>query len=112
MESFFVGFVAGIVLTMVVIRIILHIAVKRAERTIQALEQVIEKLNETTVNARVEQHHGIFYVYNTHDDSFIVQGSTLDEIREHLHARWQDRHIVVTEGDPEVLDALKVSGTQ
>lgn len=112
MESFFIGFVLGIVLTAVIIRVVLHLAVKRAEHTIQALEHAIEKLNESTVPARVEQHQGVFYVYDTRDDSFIVQGSTLDEIREHLQDRWQDRNIVVTEGDPEVLDALKVSGTR
>lgn len=109
METFIIGFLVGAITVAAVIRIALHIAVKRAEHTIEALQEAIEKIQTTMIPARVEQHDGIFYVYNTQDNSFIAQGTTLDELRSRIEGRMKDARVIVQEGDPAVLEALKAT---
>lgn len=110
MTEFIVGLIFGIALTLVVVRIALTIAVRRAEATIQALEQAINVLNSSTISARVEEHDGVFYVYNAEDGTFLVQGSSMTELQEKLDSQYQNKNIVVTEGDESVLARLKNTG--
>ena len=110
MTEFIVGLVFGIALTLVAVRILLTIAVRRAEATIQALEQAIDALNSSTITARVEEHDGVFYVYNADDDTFLVQGSSMNELQEKLESQYQNKNIVVTQGDESVMARLKNTG--
>jgi vancomycin resistance protein YoaR len=109
MENFIIGAVAGVIVTAVVLRVALHLAVRRAEKTLEALEQAIENLQANMIPARVEQHDGMFYVYNARDNSFIAQGTSLAELRSRIEGRMKDAHVVVQEGDPAVLEALKAT---
>jgi len=109
MENFLIGMFVGVVVTAIAIRIALHLAVKRAERTIESLTKAIEQLKLDHVAARVEEHQGVFYVYNATDNSFMAQGATLAELRATIEARWSDRRVLVTEGEPEVLDRLRAT---
>lgn len=108
--DFLLGLGIGIVATAIVIRILLAIAVRRAEATIQALEYAINELKNSTVSARVEEHDGVFYVYDAEDDTFLVQGTDLSELKRNLETRYRDKNIVVTQGDESVLARLKDTG--
>lgn len=108
--DFLLGLAVGIIGTTIVIRILLSMAVRRAEATIQALEYAINELKNSTVSARVEEHDGVFYVYNAEDGTFLVQGSSMIELQEKLDSQYQNKNIVVTEGDESVLTRLKNTG--
>lgn len=107
MTEFIVGFVFGIAISLTIV----YFIIKRAEaHLMDNLKTIMEELEQETkkvVSARVEQHNGIFYVYNAQDNTFITQGSTLQEIRTKIEDRMKDVTVIVTEGDELVLSALK-----
>lgn len=110
-EDMLMGFAVGVLVTVVAVRIAMALAMHRAMQTIQALEKTLETLQDNLIKARVEQHDGMFYVYNTQDNSFIAQGTTLAELKSRIDERMRDINVVVTEGDAAVLEALKATKT-
>jgi ribosome-binding ATPase YchF (GTP1/OBG family) len=107
MIDFLLGMGLGIATTVV----ILYFIIKRAEaHLVDNIKTIMDQLEEQTKNiisARVEQHDGVFYVYNVSDNSFIAQGNSVQEIRESIESRMKDATVLVTEGDESVLAALK-----
>lgn len=93
-------------------KIFLHFAMRRASQDLSNLLAVIEKLQQSMIICRVEEHHGIFYIYNVTDNSFVAQGKDLEEIRQAAERRWKNIDIMVNEGDKEVIDRLKATGTE
>ncbi len=112
MEMFFIGVVAGVVVTGILVDIAFRVAIKRAERQVEELAAAINALSPPKIEARVEEQDGMFYVYRTDDNSFLAQGSNLDELRERIESRIRDARVFVTEGDAEVLARLKSTGTE
>jgi hypothetical protein len=110
-EDMLIGFAIGVALTTVAVKIAMAIAMHNAMQTIQALEKALETLQDNMVKARVEQHDGMFYVYNTQDNSFIAQGTSLSELKSRIEERMRNANVVVTEGDDSVLKALKATKT-
>ena len=108
--------IAGIAIGMVIAAgagyFALKIAARRAEEDLARLFHVIDKLKETMISARVEEHDGVFYIYNTEDDSFMAQGSTISELRERIEQRWKDAQVFVNEGDQSVIDRLRATSHQ
>ena len=111
MESFLIGFVIGSILVWVAYGIMIRIATKQAQEQIQTLVSAIEKEAKNIIQARVELHDGIFYVYNTNDGSFMAQGTTMTEIRQSIESRWHEARVYVTEGEKDVIEALKQTGS-
>ena len=109
MESFAIGFFAGVVIASVALRIALHIATRRAEAQLETLMAAIKTVSATNIEARVEQHDGVFYIYRVDDNTFIAQGNSLTELRQRIEDRVKDARVFVTEGDPEVVSALKAT---
>lgn len=109
MENFIIGLVVGAIATAVVLRVALYLAVRQAEKTLEALEQALQKIHTDMIPARVEQHDGVFYVYNARDNSFIAQGTSLAELRIRIEGRMKHAQVIVQEGDPAVLEALKAT---
>ena len=107
MIEFIVGVVAGVVLTVLVATWLMRTIVARTEADIDAIVAEIKKVSENIIPARVEQHDGVFYVYNTRDNSFIAQGESITEIKARIEERMKDATVMVTEGDPNVLQKLK-----
>ena len=112
MIEFVIGMVAGVVITVVVAVWVVKGLVARAEADIDAIVAEIKKTAENIIPARIEQHDGVFYVYNTRDGSFIAQGTSLAEIKARIEERMKDATVMVTEGDTDVLQKLKDSGVE
>ena len=102
-----IGAAAGAIIGYVVLRILLHIAVSRAEKELGLLARAVEIYEASTIPARVELIQGVFYVYDTRDDSFLAQGQTVTELRSRIEARVKNARILVTEGEESVLSLLK-----
>lgn len=107
MIEFIIGLIFGIVAASLVILLLIQRLVNRAAANIDAVAAEIEQLAQKIIPARVEQHDGVFYVYNTRDGSFIAQGQTVAEIRGRIEERMKDATVMVTEGDADVLQRLK-----
>ena len=107
MIEFLTGAAAGMIVGYVVFRIMIHIAVSRAERELGLLARAVEIYEASTIPARVEQIDGVFYVYDTRDDSFLAQGHTVTELRDRIESRVKHARVLVTEGEESVLSLLK-----
>jgi hypothetical protein len=107
MIEFLLGAAAGAIIGYVVLRILLHIAVSRAERELGLLARAVEIYEAATIPARVEQIDGVFYVYDTRDDSFLAQGETVTELRDRIESRVKHARVLVTEGEESVISLLK-----
>ena len=60
-----------------------------------------------TIRARVEQHDGIFYFYNNDSDEFLVQGSDMTELVDHLEARRAGTVVHIVAGNESTIANLK-----
>lgn len=78
------------------------------DRMLEKLATEIVK-NNLLIPVRVEQHDGVFYLYNVHDDSFIAQGLTVDELHTKVKSRWPDAQVFVTQGDQDAIQNLKAT---
>ena len=107
MIEFLIGMAAGVIVGYVVFRIMIHIAVSRAEKELGLLARAVEIYEAATIPARVEQIDGVFYVYDTRDDSFLAQGHSVDELRDRIRSRVKHARVLVTEGDESVVTLLK-----
>jgi len=107
MIEFLIGAAAGAIVGYVVLRILLYIAVSRAERELALLARAVEIYEAATIPARVEQIDGVFYVYDTRDDSFLAQGQTVTELRSRIESRVKHARVMVTEGEESVLSLIK-----
>jgi len=107
MIEFLIGAAAGVIIGYMVLRILLYIALSRAERELVLLTRAVEIYEASTIPARVEQIDGVFYVYDTRDDSFLAQGDTVTELRSRIQSRVKHARVLVTEGEESVLSLLK-----
>ena len=109
MTELFVGMILGMCLALVVVYLYLRMVMLRAAQNLDDLLQVIENLKDSIIQARVEEADGVFYVYNTADQSFMAQGRTVTELRERIEQRWHDAQVMITQGEQAVLDRLKAT---
>ena len=107
MIEFLSGAIAGVIIGYVILKILLHIALSRAEKELGLLAQAVEIYQASTIPARVEQIDGVFYVYDTRDDSFLAQGQTVTELRARIESRVKHARVMVTEGEEAVISLLK-----
>jgi hypothetical protein len=62
---------------------------------------------DLVIRAHVEEHNGVFYFYNEKNDEFLVQGSNLKELIEHLESRRPGTTVHVVNGDEKTIANLK-----
>ena len=80
--------------------------VRRLETRIAELELVLEKVNENVIEAKIEEHHGQFYLFDKNTDHFLAQGYTAQEIGDKMKKKLQ---VYVTAGDPDVIQRFKAT---
>lgn len=106
MNDFVLGMIAGAFLFYIGLRIFLGIAMRQLQSRLEELAHTLEENQRNLIEAKVEEHNGTFYVYNTKDQSFIVQGTTMKEVREAIDAKFKGVSINITQGDKDVLARL------
>lgn len=100
------GAVIGMVIFYYAMKIAVSMLHSRLENDLKEIEHAIRD-SVDLIPCRVEQHDGVFFVYNNDTNEFMAQGSTLDELRERIKARWKDQRVSVVAGDEAVLEQLK-----
>jgi hypothetical protein len=106
MNDFVLGIIVGAFFFYIGLRIFLALIVKRIEDQLAELSQSVQGSFNNLIEAKVEEHNGVFYIYNNKDQSFIVQGSTMKELREAIDAKFKGINITITHGDKDVLARL------
>lgn len=109
MENFVLGFIIGATAAAAVIYWLLYSAFSHARKK---LEQLIQEAEQTqaAVTARVEEHEGVFFLYDISDETFIAQGRTISELQQRIDSRYHAQTTVHLKSDSaEVLDRLKNS---
>lgn len=107
MFDLLLGMMIGIGISVAITYIILDRAARRADEELTALIESIQEQQKNSISARVEEHDGVYYVYNIRDNSFLAQGSNLNELKDRIESRVKDVRVFVTEGDADVLQRLK-----
>ena len=90
----------------------------RLRRDIErALAQISEELGELpapdtakpsrVIDTKVEKIQGIYYLFRDDNDAFLAQGSTAQELRDHLRKRFRDFSISIVSGDQEPMTELR-----
>jgi hypothetical protein len=85
---------------LVVRAVILYFSIKALKAEFD--EHIQRRLIPVTVEFDKDQ----YYCYNKQSREFMAQGSTYDEIKKQLQARFSDCVIYIDDGDPEVVDRL------
>jgi hypothetical protein len=108
MIEFALGILVGVVAMYIVLKVLANILFKRLEKELAELDQELKML-DSVVTARVEEENGVFYIYSVNDNMFLAQGRTIDEIKQVVESRDATKKVMVTEGDPAVIDRLKAT---
>jgi hypothetical protein len=82
---------------------------RQAKRTIdnffnQVEETIAENIEESILKINIEQHNGMFFVYDKETNDFMAQGKTKQELEENLAKRYPDKRFAA---DKENLRILK-----
>jgi hypothetical protein len=81
---------------------------RHARRTIDKLfthieENVKEEVNTSIIPIVIEQHNGVFYVYNKDTKEFMGQGNTRRELDNNLSKRFPDKKFAADKENLKVL---------
>jgi len=72
----------------------------------QEYEQALTEFEDAVVLCKVEQIRDVYYLYNSQNDNFVGQARTAQEMVD-LSESIQ-KHIMIVDGDDNVVDNLKV----
>jgi hypothetical protein len=101
-----VGIFIGVTAFYLTMKLAVNLLTRRIEQQLETLDQALKE-HVDLIPCRVEQHNGVFFVYNNETNEFMAQGNDLAELRERIKTRWKDRRVSVVAGDENVLEQLK-----
>jgi hypothetical protein len=53
----------------------------------------------TTIDVRIEEHQGQIYAYRRDNNEFLAQGTTKDQLINHVKSRMDNVRLIITEGE-------------
>lgn len=71
------------------------------------IKNAVKEVEKALLPVIVEQDGDEIFVYSEKDRQFLVQGRTVQEIRERFDQRFPDRIAYLSGGDPELIERLK-----
>lgn len=82
---------------------------RQARRTIdrffsQVTEAVDEEVNDTIIPIKIDNHNGIFFVYNKDTEEFMGQGNSRKELEINLAKRFPDKKFAADKESLKVLN--------
>ena len=102
MWEYAIGFAIGYVVCMFQIR----------RAITQAVDEVIgnheiKPLTAKQIQARLEEHNGVFLLYNNDTNEFLAQGVDHDTLKDNVRARWGGFDVLIVAGDKDQIKLLK-----
>jgi len=102
--DYVVVFILGMAATM----LILKWTVRRAIDRITAQMVREDGPNEgTNIELKLEFDQNTYFTYNTVNNQFVCQGSSVQQLRERLSEMFPGQTATIVEGDPVILAAMK-----
>jgi hypothetical protein len=105
--SFILGVAVGVLIVLMFIKSAVREALESADNSLDKLKELVEKEIDQTVQTRIEEHHGVYYLYNVKDGAFLGQGATLIEIKDCIAKRLPNTNVNIIEGDTDVIKKLQ-----
>jgi uncharacterized membrane protein YGL010W len=105
--DFWAGFTIGVIVFYIGMRIVFGLAMRRLNLKLTEFKNSLDNHAESFIDARVEEHNGVFYIYNVIDESFIAHGTTVKEIRDAIDAKFKGVSINISEGQQDVVARFK-----
>ena len=85
-------------------RMVATIANRHLERTVVKLDAEIIAIRKVYKRVKIEEHSGIFYVFDADTEEFLGQGSTAEEFADRLK---NDLVLQPVQGDPDVIERFR-----
>lgn len=76
-------------------------AKKITEKLLENLGESVQKQAEDLIQITIEQHAGMFYVYNKQDNTFMAQGKTKEELEDALGSRFPGKRFAASQEELE-----------
>jgi len=102
-----IGLILGIFVVLMFIRSAVREALESADDSLNRLKNLVDEELERTVQTRVEEHDGMYYIYNVKDGAFLVQGLTIKEVKDSIEKQFPNVNVNITQGDINVINKLK-----
>ena len=105
-----IGVGLGLFLGWLMLQYVVFRTLRRFEQTVATAMQA-QPRQQPVILARAEQQNQTFYIWAIDDGRFLAQGTTLQEILQHLVQRpdLANSKVEVVEGDQDVLDRLRAA---
>lgn len=82
-------------------------AVRRVNELLEQIEEQEEETTETSERIRLELHGDVIYAYTVENDTFIAQGSTIEELDTAVQARFPGKKFLIKESNLEEIAVSK-----
>ena len=101
-------FLMGVVVGAGVLYVFAVYSIRRLiSRALEEDAMTAAREEDLVIRAHVEEHNGVFYFYNEKNNEFLIQGSDIKELIEHLESRRPGTTVHVVRGDEAAIAQLK-----
>lgn len=73
-----------------------EMAKRRVDRLMEQLGEDLQQVAQDLINIKIEQHSGVYYVFNKETDEFMAQAPTRKELEDALAKRYPDKRFAAT----------------
>ena len=106
-----VGSILGVIVTYIFTRVVIWLTLREIRKQVD-IDGLFQRLEQETVTgsiqARIEEHQGMFYVYDISDNQFIAQGPDANTLAQAVVQRaGNERTVTITEGDKDVIERFR-----
>jgi hypothetical protein len=102
------GILMGIGIGFVVLGLYIWILFQRIRgRVDRMVDQIIQEAEADLIGLDIEVDKGVYFCYNSKDQQFVCQGTTVAEIRQVFGERFPTKTAYLAGGDPAVVEHFK-----
>lgn len=110
--GFLEGALFGIGLMLITFIWLAKLAYKLMEQENEKLTAELKELTKE-VPVLLEQHNGVFYLFESSTDKFVAQGRNMEELKAHISGtKYRNSHVYLVGGDKLAIDAFKNANPQ
>jgi hypothetical protein len=101
--DYFVVFVLGMVASLMILRWVVRRTIDRIIGQM-SLEDTVQ---DDGIKLKLEFDQNTYFTYNTANNQFVCQGSSVQQLRERLSEMFPGQTATIVEGDPAILTAMQ-----
>ena len=102
-------YIVVFVLGMVASGLILKLVIRRAiDRILDQMNlESTDSVQSSDIELKLEFDQNTYFTYNTANNQFVCQGSSVQQLRERLSEMFPGQTTTIVEGDPAILAAMQ-----